>query len=297
MIPFYIYYSMFGFQRIGDLIWLAADQQARGFLLGGTAGRTTLAGEGLQHQDGQSHLLAYPVPSLRAYDPAFAYELAVIVREGIRRMYEENINEFYYLTVMNEPYPQPPMPPGVEEGILRGIYQYQSLSAEPSDGTVHLLGSGTILNEAIEAKKILEERFDVPADVYSVTSYKELYMDALAAERWNLLHPGETPRVPYLSQVLGDQKGVFVAASDYVKTLPASISKWIPGHVEYLGTEGFGRSEDRASLRDFFEVDARYIALAGLSALARVGQIEPSVVKKAIEELGIDPGKKNPLVD
>ncbi len=297
MIPFYIYYSMFGFQRIGDLIWLAADQQARGFLLGGTAGRTTLAGEGLQHQDGQSHLLAYPVPSLRAYDPAFAYELAVIVREGIRRMYEENIKEFYYLTVMNEPYPQPPMPPGVEEGILRGIYRYQPLSAEPSDGTVHLLGSGTILNEAIEAKKILEERFDVPADVYSVTSYKELYMDALAAERWNLLHPGETPRVPYLSQVLGDQKGVFVAASDYVKTLPASISKWIPGHVEYLGTEGFGRSEDRASLRDFFEVDARYIALAGLSALARVGQIEPSVVKKAIEELGIDPGKKNPLVD
>jgi pyruvate dehydrogenase E1 component len=297
MIPFYIYYSMFGFQRIGDLIWLAADQQARGFLLGGTAGRTTLAGEGLQHQDGQSHLLAYPVPSLRAYDPAFAYELAVIVREGMRRMYEENINEFYYLTVMNEPYPQPPMPPGVEEGILRGIYRYQSLSAEPSDGTVHLLGSGTILNEAIEAKKILEERFGVPADVYSVTSYKELYMDALAAERWNLLHPGETPRVPYLSQVLGDQKGVFGAASDYVKTLPASISKWIPGHVEYLGTEGFGRSEDRASLRDFFEVDARYIALAGLSALARVGQIEPSVVKKAIEELGIDPGKKNPLVD
>ena len=297
MVPFYIYYSMFGFQRIGDLIWLAADQQAKGFLLGGTAGRTTLAGEGLQHQDGQSHLLAYPVPSLRAYDPAFAYELAVIVREGIRRMFEENISEFYYLTVMNEPYPQPPMPPGVEEGILRGIYRYQSLAAAPSDGTVHLLGSGTILNEAVEAKKILEERFDVTADVYSVTSYKELYMDALAAERWNLLHPGETPRVPYVSQVLGDQKGVFVAASDYVKTLPASISKWIPGHVEYLGTEGFGRSEDRASLRDFFEVDARYIALAGLSALARTGQIEPSVVKKAIAELGIDPGKKNPLVD
>jgi len=297
MIPFYIYYSMFGFQRIGDLIWLAADQQARGFLFGGTAGRTTLAGEGLQHQDGQSHLLAYPVPSLRAYDPAFAYELAVIVQEGIRRMYEENINEFYYLTVMNEAYPQPPMPSGVEEGILRGIYRYQSSVSAPSDATVHLLGSGTILNEAIEAKKILEERFDVPADVYSVTSYKELYMDALAAERWNLLHPGETPRVPYLSQVLGDQKGVFVAASDYVKTLPASISKWIPGHVEYLGTEGFGRSEDRASLRDFFEVDARYIALAGLSALARAGQIEPAVVKKAIDELGIDPGKKNPLVD
>jgi pyruvate dehydrogenase E1 component len=297
MVPFYIYYSMFGFQRIGDLIWLAADQQAKGFLLGGTAGRTTLAGEGLQHQDGQSHLLAYPVPSLRAYDPAFAYELAVIVREGIRRMYEENINEFYYLTVMNEPYAQPPMPPGVEEGILRGIYRYMSSASEPSEGTVHLLGSGTILNEAIEAKKILEERFDVPADVYSVTSYKELYMDALAAERWNLLHPGEAPRVPYVSQVLGDQKGVFVAASDYVKTLPASISKWIPGHVEYLGTEGFGRSEDRASLRDFFEVDARYIALAALSALVRTGRLESSVVEKAIGDLGIDPGKKNPLVD
>jgi len=297
MIPFYIFYSMFGFQRIGDLVWLAADQQAKGFLLGGTAGRTTLAGEGLQHQDGQSHLLAYPVPTLRAYDPAFAYELAVIVRDGIRRMYEENENLFYYLTVMNEPYVQPAMPGDVEEGILRGIYKYQSSSAKSSEDTVRLFGSGTILNEAVAAKKILEEQFDVPADVYSVTSYKELYRDALSAERWNRLHPGETPRVPYVAQVLDGEKGLYVAASDYVQTLPASIAKWIPGRVQYLGTEGFGRSEDRAALRDFFEVDARYIALAALSAMARDGRVKSSMVEKAMKEMGIDSEKKNPLVD
>jgi pyruvate dehydrogenase E1 component len=297
MIPFFIYYSMFGFQRVGDLVWLAADQQAKGFMLGGTAGRTTLAGEGLQHQDGQSHLLAYPVPSLRAYDPAFGYELAVIVREGIRRMYENNENEFYYITVMNEPYVQPEMPSGVEDGILKGIYKYQSSSAPSSEETVRLFGSGTILNEAVEAKKILEERFDVPADVYSVTSYKELYRDALSAERWNMLHPGEKPRVPYIAEVLEGEKGLYVAASDYVQTLPASISRWVPGRVQYLGTEGFGRSEDRAALRDFFEVDARYIALAALTSLSRDGRIEASVVKKAIKEMDIDPDKKNPLVD
>ncbi|UCH84310.1 MAG: pyruvate dehydrogenase (acetyl-transferring), homodimeric type, partial [Candidatus Latescibacterota bacterium] len=203
MIPFFIYYSMFGFQRIGDLVWLAADQQVRGFMLGGTAGRTTLAGEGLQHQDGQSHLLAYPVPSLRAYDPAFAYELAVIIREGIRRMYVDNINEFYYITVMNEPYPQPAMPEGVEEGILRGLYKYQSAENPRSDVTVNLLGSGTILNQVIAAKSILEDQFDIPANVFSVTSYKELYWDALNAERWNLLHPGEERREPYVTQLLG----------------------------------------------------------------------------------------------
>ncbi|MGD8413027.1 MAG: pyruvate dehydrogenase (acetyl-transferring), homodimeric type [Candidatus Latescibacterota bacterium] len=297
MIPFFIFYSMFGFQRVGDLVWLAADQRAKGFMLGGTSGRTTLAGEGLQHQDGHSHLLAYPVPSLRAYDPAFAYELAVVVREGIRRMFAENINEFYYITVMNEPYVQPAMPDGAEEGILKGIYKYQASSAPRSEKTARLFGSGTILNEAVKARQILEDQFDVPADVYSVTSYKELYRDALAAERWNLLHPGEEPRVPYIAQVLEGEKGLYVAASDYVQTLPASITRWVPGRIQYLGTEGFGRSEDRASLRDFFEVDARYIALAALTSLSREGQLDPSVVSKAIEEMDIDPEKKNPLVD
>jgi pyruvate dehydrogenase E1 component len=301
MIPFFIYYSMFGFQRVGDLIWAAADQRARGFLLGGTAGRTTLAGEGLQHQDGQSHLLAYPVPTLKAYDPAFAYELAVIVREGIRRMFEQNEDLFYYITVMNESYVQPPMPEGVEDGILKGIYKYAT-SQRPDAGAengrkVHLMGSGTILNQAIEAKSILEDRFDIPADVYSVTSYKELYWDALETDRWNLLNPRDVFRLPYISRVLGQEKGVFVAASDYVQALPASLSKWIPGWYEYLGTDGFGRSEDRAALRDFFEVDARYIALAGLLGLVRAGKLETGILKKAVLDLGIDPDKKNPLVD
>lgn len=297
MIPFFIFYSMFGFQRIGDLVWLAADQQAKGFMLGGTSGRTTLAGEGLQHQDGQSHLLAYPVPSLRAYDPAFAYELAVIVRDGIRRMYQENENIFYYITVMNEPYAQPPMPEGVEEGILKGIYRYATSSRQSSDRKVNLLGSGTILNEAVAAKAILEERYDVAADVYSVTSYKSLYRDALDAERWNRLNPGAERRVPYIAQTLAGQRGVFVAASDYVQTLPASVSKWVPGRFDYLGTEGFGRSDNREALRNFFEVDARYITLAGLSALAGEGKVDASVVKKAFKELDFDPEKKNPLVD
>ena len=297
MIPFFIFYSMFGFQRVGDLIWAAADQQAKGFMLGGTAGRTTLAGEGLQHQDGQSHLLAYPIPTLRAYDPAFAYELAVIIRDGIRRMYEENENAFYYLTVMNEPYRQPPMPSGVEEGILKGIYKFAASAKSSSEKKVNIFGSGTILNEALKAKAILEDQYDVPADVYSVTSYKELYSDALETERWNLLNPDGERRVPYVGQVLDNEKGVFVAASDYVKALPASISKWVPGGIEFLGTDGFGRSDSREALRDFFEVDARYIVLAGLNALSKEGTLESSLVKKAISDLEIDPGKKNPLVD
>jgi pyruvate dehydrogenase E1 component len=299
MIPFFIFYSMFGFQRIGDLVWLAADQQAKGFMLGGTSGRTTLAGEGLQHQDGQSHLLAYPVPNLRTYDPAFAYEMAAIIRDGIRRMCEDNEKLFYYLTVMNEPYKQPPMPDGVEEGILKGMYRFASSSAsgQKSKKKVHLLGSGTILNEALEASRILEDRYGIPSDVYSVTSYKELYRDALDVQRWNRLNPTEKPRTPYISRVLEGEKGVFVAASDYVQTLPASISSWVPGRLEMLGTEGFGRSDNRDALRDFFEVDARYIALASLVALAREGTIERSVAEKAIKDLEVDPDKKNPLVD
>jgi pyruvate dehydrogenase E1 component len=297
IIPFYIYYSMFGPQRVGDLFWLAGDIRCRGFLLGGTAGRTTLHGEGLQHQDGHSHLLVYPVPNLMAYDPAFAYELAVIIREGIRRMYEEGESLFYYLTVMNENYVMPPMPEGegIKEGILRGLYKFRA--SQKTDAKLHaqLLGSGTILNEVIKAQGILEEKYGVAADVWSVTSYKELYKDGLEAERWNLLHPGEEPKVPYLTQCLKDAPGVFVANSDNVKALPESVSRWVPGTLHSLGTDGFGRSDGRKALRDFFEVDARYVVLATLSALAREKKIKTDVVKKAIKELEIDPSKPNPV--
>ncbi|MGH7453819.1 MAG: transketolase-like TK C-terminal-containing protein, partial [bacterium] len=295
-IPFFIYYSMFGFQRIGDLIWAASDMRARGFLVGGTAGRTTLAGEGLQHQDGHSHLLAYPYPTVKAYDPAFAYELAVIIQDGIRRMYEEQENVFYYLTIMNEAYAQPPMPEGVKEGILKGIYQFKASEKRNAKLHAQLLGSGAILNKVIAAQKILEEQYHVAADVWSVTSYKELHRDALMAERWNMLHPGEKAQIPYVSQALNGAKGVFVAASDYVKALPESISKWLPGPLISLGTDGFGRSDGRRQLRDFFEVDERYITLAALYGLAREEKIKPEVLKKAIQDLEIDPEKANPTV-
>jgi pyruvate dehydrogenase E1 component len=296
-IPFFIFYSMFGFQRIGDLIWAASDMQVKGFLLGGTAGRTTLAGEGLQHQDGHSQLLAYAPPRIKAYDPAFAYELAVIVREGIHRMYEKQENLFYYLTVMNEFYSMPPMPRrrGVREGILRGMYRYKASSRKSARLRAHLFGSGSILNEALKAQQILEGKYGVAADVWSVTSYKELYQDAVDAERFNMLNPTAKPRVPYVSKLLAGEKGVFVAASDYVKALPCSIAKWVPGTFVSLGTDGFGRSESRKSLRDFFEVDARYIALGALHALARDRKIAAPVVRKAIKELDINPKKLNPL--
>jgi len=295
MVPFFIYYSMFGFQRVGDLIWAAGDIHAKGFLLGGTAGRTTLAGEGLQHQDGNSHLLAYPYPTVKAYDPAFAYEMAVIVRDGLHRMYEKGEHWLYYLTVMNEFYQMPPMPRGVEDGILRGVYRFRPAENTRAKEKVHLFGSGTILREAIEAQEILQEKYKIAADVWSVTSYKELYWDAIDCERWNLLHPDHEPRVPYLSQALEKESGVFVAASDYVRALPASVAKWIPGQLVALGTDGFGRSESRAALRDFFEVDARYIVLGALQALAAQGKLKASVVKKAVSEMDIDPDKPNPL--
>jgi len=295
MIPFFIYYSMFGFQRIGDLIWAAADMQAKGFLIGGTAGRTTLAGEGLQHQDGHSHLLAYPVPNLITYDPAFAYEIATIIKDGLRRMYMENEKIFYYLTVENEFYSMPPMPEGVEDGILKGLYKYSSNGRKNSKLKAHLIGSGAILNEVIKAVDILE-KYDVDADVYSATSYKMLYRDAIEAERWNMLHPEEESRVPYVTELLSDEKGIFVAASDYLKALPASIAKWIPGRLMALGTDGFGRSDGRAALRDFFEVDARYIALATLYGLMLEGKIDSKVVTKAIKDLEIDPEKLNPHI-
>jgi pyruvate dehydrogenase E1 component len=293
-IPFFIFYSMFGFQRIGDLIWAAADSRTRGFMLGGTAGRTTLAGEGLQHQDGNSQLLAYPVPNVVAYDPAFAYEIAVIIQDGIRRMYVDQESIFYYLTVMNEQYAMPPMPEGVRDGILKGLYRFRATSTPDRAARAQLFGSGAILPEVIKAQEILESKYSVGADVWSVTSYSELYRDGHAAERWNLLHPGETPRVPFVTQCLSDAPGVLVAASDYVKALPDSIDRWLPRPLTTLGTDGFGRSENRAGLRDFFEVDYRYIVVATLGALAREGKIDVSVVQQAIKTHNINPEKSNP---
>ena len=296
MIPFFIYYSMFGMQRIGDLVWAAGDMQCKGFLIGGTAGRTTLNGEGLQHQDGNSHLLAYPVPNLVTYDPAYAFELAIIIRDGIRRMYEEQENVFYYITVMNENYAMPEMPEGVKEGVVKGMYKFKPSKKKNAKLKAQLLGSGTILNEVIKAQEILEEEYKIAADVWSVTSYKELYRDGLDVDRWNMLHPTEKQKVPYISKVLKNENGVFVAASDYVKALPDTISKWFPRPLMSLGTDGFGRSEGRAELRDFFEVDARYVVVGTLFALAKDGKIKMTQVEKAIKELGINPEKLNPMI-
>ena len=293
-IPFFIFYSIFGLQRVGDLVWAAGDMRTRGFLLGGTSGRTTLNGEGLQHQDGHSHLLAYPVPNLVAYDPAFAYELAVIIRAGIRRMYADQEDVFYYLTLLNETYLMPPMPAGVEKGILKGMYRYKK--ALNGNARAHLFGSGSILNEAVRAQEILAGDYEVAADVWSITSFKELYRDAVEAERLNMLHPEATPRVPYLAQCLQGTDGVFVVASDYLKALPNSIARWFPRPPIALGTDGFGRSDSRSSLRDFFEIDARFIAVATLSALARRGEINPERVREAMKELDLDPEKANPAV-
>jgi pyruvate dehydrogenase E1 component len=293
-IPFFIFYSMFGLQRVGDLVWAAGDIRARGFLLGGTAGRTTLAGEGLQHQDGNSHLLAYPYPNLVAYDPAFAYELAVIIQDGIKRMYQDGESIFYYITVMNEPWEMLAMPEGSREGILKGMYRLRGAQKKDGRPRAQLLGSGAMLWEVLKAQQMLEEKYGVAADVWSVTSYKELYRNAISTERWNMLHPGEE-RQPYVAQALNGTDGPIVAASDYVKTLPLSISRWLSRPINALGTDGFGRSETRAALRDFFEVDSRFITLATLSALAREGKIKPDQVKQAMKDLNIDPNKRDPL--
>ncbi len=295
-IPFFIYYSMFGFQRIGDLIWAAGDSRTRGFMLGGTSGRTTLAGEGLQHQDGNSHLFALAYPTCVAYDPAFAYEIAVIIQDGIRRMYSEQESIFYYLTVMNELYEMPVMPEGARDGILKGMYRFRPTSKPASALRAQLFGSGAILPEVIKAQEMLESLYGVGADVWSVTSYSELYRDGQRCQRWNLLHPGETPHEPYLTQCLKDAPGVFVAASDYVKALPDMVSQWLPRPLATLGTDGFGRSDSRAALRDFFEVDHRYVIVATLAALARDGKIGTSVVQQAIEAHGINPEKLNPAI-
>src|SRR5208282_2728863 len=294
-IPFFIYYSMFGFQRIADFIWAAADMRTRGFLLGGTAGRTTLAGEGLQHQDGNSHVLALSVPNLRAYDPAYAYEIAVILQDGIRRMYKEGESIFYYITVMNEPYPMPAMPAGAKEGILKGMYKLRPAPERKAKLRAQLFGSGAILNEVLRAQEILDQKFGIAADVWSVTSYKNLYADGMEVERWNRLHPDETPRVPYVAQCLEGEQGVLVAASDYLKVLPSMISKWAPRRLATLGTDGFGRSEGRESLRDFFEVDSRFIVVATLHELAQDGLVGEATVQNAIKELNINPNKPNPV--
>jgi pyruvate dehydrogenase E1 component len=295
-IPFFIYYSMFGFQRVGDLIWAGADSRVRGFLLGGTSGRTTLAGEGLQHQDGNSLVYSLCYPNCLSYDPAYAYELAVIIQDGIKRMYQDQESVFYYLTVMNEQYAMPEMPPNAREGILKGMYKFKASPLKDDKKTklkAQLFGSGAILNEVVAAQEILQ-KYGVAADVWSVTSYTELYRDGHACERWNMLHPTDTARVPYVTQCLKDAPGVFVAASDYCKVLPDSIDRWLPRKIRSLGTDGFGRSEDRAALREFFEVDARFVAVATLSELLKEGQIEAKVVAQAIKDLGIDPEKKNP---
>jgi len=292
MVPFYIFYSMFGFQRVGDFIWAAGDMQSRGFLLGATAGRTTLAGEGLQHQDGHSQLVASTVPNCVAYDPAFAYELAVIIHDGLRRMYVEQQGIFYYITLMNENYAQPAMPPGVEAGILSGGYLLQIGGRGKVRAT--LLGSGTILRECLAAAKILEDDYGIPADVLSVTSFNELRREALECERWNLLHPAEDARVPYVRQMLQGREGPVVAATDYLRAVPDQIRQWVGGRYVTLGTDGFGRSDSRAALRRHFEVDRNYIAVAALKALADEARVDRATVIRAIEALGVDPAKPVP---
>ncbi len=293
MIPFYVFYSMFGFQRVGDLAWAAGDMQARGFLIGGTAGRTTLAGEGLQHQDGHSHLVASTIPNCIAYDPAFAYELAVIVQDGLRRLYQEQENCFYYITTMNENYVQPPLPAGVETGILRGIYPVRTPDGDRPQ--VHLFGSGAILREALGAADLLAQDWDLQAKVWSLTSFNELRRDGIAVERWNLLHPQEPPKQPYIQQQLGDAPVPIVAATDYVRAYADQVRPYLKQPYFTLGTDGFGRSDLRSQLRKFFEVNRWYICLAALNSLADQGTIPKAQVQAAIEKYRIDPEKPNPM--
>ncbi len=293
MVPFYIYYSMFGFQRIGDFIWAGGDSQSRGFLIGGTAGRTTLAGEGLQHQDGHSLINASTVPNCVAYDPTYAYELAVIIQDGLRRMIGEQENVFYYVTCMNENYVHPPMPAGVEDGILKGLYLLQV--GGQGKIRVQLMGSGTILREVLGAAELLIQDFGIPADVWSVTSFNELRRDALSVDRWNQLHPDTEPRKCYVEQTLGDRAGPYIAATDYMKIVPEQIQRWVPGRFVSLGTDGYGRSDARAALRKHFEVDKRFITVAALKALADDGVLDQKTVVQAIEKYGIDPDRPDPV--
>ena len=295
LIPFYIYYSMFGPQRVGDEIWLAADSRAKGFLLGATSGRTTLNGEGLQHQDGHSPILAGTVPTLYSYDPAFAYEIAIIVCEGMKRMFQDGEEILYYLCLYNENYAMPAMPPGVEDGVIKGLYKFKT-GAEGKKHKAQILGSGSIIRSALQAQEILAERYDVSADVWSATSYKNLRNDALLAERWNMLHPTATPKKPYVQEILEKEEGPFIAVSDYMKIVPDQIAKWVPGGLTTLGTDGFGRSDTRPRLRRFFEVDAECTVVATLHALAQRSEVPKEVVAQAIKDLNIDPEKRFPQI-
>ncbi|MFC3092724.1 pyruvate dehydrogenase (acetyl-transferring), homodimeric type [Alteromonas sediminis] len=296
MIPVYIYYSMFGFQRVGDMAWAAGDSQCRGFLVGGTAGRTTLNGEGLQHQDGHSHTQAALIPNCVSYDPTYGYEVAVIVQDGLRRMFEDQENVFYYLTVMNENYKQPAMPKGSEEGIIKGIYLLDSVGSAKSKKKVKLLGSGTILEQVREAADLLKDKYSVASEVYSVTSFNELARDGMDCDRHNMLHYSDEPKVPYITQVLSEgNDGPTIAATDYIKNYSDQVRAYVPGSYRVLGTDGFGRSDSRANLRRHFEVDANYIAYAALYELFKSGDLDAKALNKAMDELGIDPAKVNPL--
>jgi pyruvate dehydrogenase E1 component len=292
-VPFYIYYSMFGFQRIGDLAWAAGDIRSRGFLLGGTAGRTTLAGEGLQHQDGHSHVIAHTIPNCASYDPTYAYELAVIIHDGLRRMFVNNEDIYYYITVMNENYEHPSMPAGVEDGIIRGMYLLKKGGGKKLK--VQLLGSGTILREVIAAADLLREDFGVDADIWSVTSFNALRLYALNLRRWNMLNPESKPKLTYVEKCLNNTKGPVIAATDYIRMYADGIREFINKRYVVLGTDGFGRSDTRAKLRHFFEVNRYYIAIAALKALADDGEIEMQYVSKAMKQYGIDPDKPNPV--
>jgi pyruvate dehydrogenase E1 component len=297
MIPFYIYYSMFGYQRVGDLVWAAADSRAKGFLLGATAGRTTLNGEGLQHEDGHSPLLFSAVPTCRVYDPAWAYEVAVIIHDGLKRMYQDQESCFYYLTLYNENYMQPPMPAGVEDGIVKGLYLYAAADAKAAKARrVQLLGSGVLLKDVLRAQQILAEKFEVAADVWSAPSYVQLRREAIEADRWNLMHPDQEERVPFVVSQLGPTEGPIVAVTDYMRAVPEMIAKWFPNRFLALGTDGFGRSDSRPALRRHFEVDAEHTAWASLVQLARSGKFPKKDLARAQKELGIDPNKVDPSI-
>jgi pyruvate dehydrogenase E1 component len=295
MVPFYIFYSMFGFQRVGDLAWAAGDERCRGFLLGGTSGRTTLNGEGLQHEDGHSHILSATVPNCISYDPTFGYEVAVIIQNGLKRMLADQEDVFFYLTLLNENYEHPPMPAGVEEGIVKGMYLFRQAPDDARGYKVQLMGSGAILREAIAAADLLRDDWGIAADVWSVTSFTELAREAYDVQRWNLLHPTEPPRIPYLTQKISSRgDGPVIASTDYMKLYANQIRPSVPSRYSVLGTDGFGRSDYRRTLRSFFEIDRHFVTISALKALADENKIPSIKVAEAIRKYGIDPEKPNP---
>jgi pyruvate dehydrogenase E1 component len=295
MVPFYIFYSMFGFQRVGDLAWAAGDERCRGFLLGGTSGRTTLNGEGLQHEDGHSHVLSATVPNCISYDPTFGYEVAVIIQHGLQRMLADQEDVFFYLTLLNENYEHPAMPAGIDEGIIKGMYLFKSAPENTSGHKVQLMGSGAILREAIAAADLLRNDWGIESDIWSVTSFTELAREAYDVERWNLLHPDEAPRTPYVTRKITERgDGPVIASTDYMKLYANQIRPSVPNRYSVLGTDGFGRSDYRSTLRSFFEIDRHFIAIAALRALADENKIPSIKVAEAIRKYGIDPEKPNP---